>query len=233
MSLIETSVHMDRATVVAWYAQKSHRLAKLIEGLHRAASRSCGSGFTPRPPSDVHATILGLEEPAPNVPRDLGGVLRYLASEFERRPLEVQFGGFADTDRRMLSRGRTFRERSLCMQGERLVLIGWPMAPAPSPRLGDIRRRCERYGFRHKYHQQPEDLDPDVYLVVGDMANPSPAAAAGLVERLRREILATPVRVSLTVDDVILVEYADTRLQAATSTWWPISGGIPRPRRGC
>ena len=46
---------------------------------------------------------------------------------------------------------------------------------------------------------------------------------AGLVERLRREVLATPVRVPLVVGDVALVEYADPRLPAATSRWWPIT----------
>ncbi len=215
-------VETDRATVVAWYGNKPPPLAQLIGSLHRSAARWCGSGFVPRPVPDVHATVLGLE--SSGAPRDLDGVLRHLATEFERVPVDVQFGGFADTDRRMSSRGQTLHERSLGLWAGHLVLIGWPMAPEPSPRLGEIRRSCERFGFRHKYHRgpdvlDPDVLDPDVYLVVGDVAEPR----AGLVERLRREVLATPVRVPLVMGDVVLVEYVDARLPASTSRWWPVT----------
>jgi hypothetical protein len=207
----------DRATVVAWYGDKPAGLAELVLELQRAARWACGPGFAPRPLADVHATILGLETGVPGVERDLEGLVRYLVAELEREPLDVQFGGFADTDRRMLSSGETLYRRSLVMQGPRLVLIGWPMAPGPSPRLGEIRRGGDSYGFRHKYHLQPADLDADVYLVVGDIVGPEQAGAAERVERMRREVLATPVRVSLTVADVSLVEYVDARLPAGTS----------------
>ncbi len=151
-------------TVVAWYGDKPACLVELVTGLQRVARQVLGSEFAPRPPADVHATILGLETPVPGVRSDVDGLKRYLAAEID-----------------------------------------------------------ERYGFRHKYHRRPEDLDADVYLVVGDIAEPERAGAAGLVERMRREVLATPVRLLITVDDVSLVEYVDSTLPAATSG--------PRPLR--
>lgn len=212
---------MDRATVVAWYGATPRALSGLLERVHRAALRSPGAGFVARPVAEVHATILGLES-TPSRTQDLDGVLRHLAAEFRGDPLDVQFGGFADADRRLDSRGLGLGERTVGVWGGQLVLVGWPMAPDPSPRLGEIRRRCERFGFRHKYHQRPDDLDPDAYLVLGDVAGPAPE----LVARLR-EVLAAPVRVPLTVDDIALVEYADPRLPAASSRCRPLAALAP------
>jgi hypothetical protein len=219
---MERPAETDRATVVAWYGPKPSPLPQLIERLHRAAAGWCGAGFVPRPVPEVHATVLGLEPAASDTPRDRDGVLRHLVAEFGRAPFDVQFGGFAATDRRMLSRGQTLHERSLGLRGEHLVLIGWPMASQPTPRLGEIRRSCERFGFQHKYHCGPYDLDPDVYLVVGEVAGTSD----GLVERLRGEVV-TPVRIPLLVGDVALVEYTDPRLPSATSRWWPVTDLAP------
>ena len=209
--------------MVAWYGAKAAALSTLVEGLQRSAREICGPGFTPRPAADVHATVLGLETPT-GARRDLDGLLRHLGQELGRAPLDVQFGGFAADDQRMFSRGATMHDRSLVLQGNTVVLVGWPVTPAPSPRLGEIRRRCEQYGFRHKYHRQAEDLDADVYLVLGEVPDPVPP---GLVERLRDAAPAAPVRVRLAADDVSLVEYVDPRLPRATSTT------LPMPRDGC
>ncbi|HEY0814570.1 MAG TPA: hypothetical protein VGE11_14925 [Pseudonocardia sp.] len=214
---------MDRATVVGWYGIKPGGLADLLSAVQQAVGTVVGHGFTPRPPTDLHATIIGLETGVEGAAPDLDGLVRYLAAELEREPLDVQFGGFADTDRRMRSGGETLYRRSLVLQGTALVLVGWPMAPGPSARLGEIRRRCERYGFRHKYHRRPQDLDADVYLVVGDIAEP--ARAAELVDRVRREVLATAVRVALKAADLSLVEYLDPRLPVATSRRRPLVTG--------
>lgn len=223
--MITASVGPARATVVAWYRDQPVGLTQLADSLQRAARTCIGEAFTPRPLPDLHATILGLESPVPGACRDLDGVLRHLVAEFEQEPVDVQFGGFADADRRMLSRGKILRERSLVLQGTTLVLIGWPMAPGPSARMGEIRRRCERYGFRHKYHRQAADLDADIYLALGDIGDPAQAGPVEVVERLRREVLATAVRVPLTAEVVSLVEYVDARLPAATSTWRPLAPG--------
>lgn len=208
--------------MVAWYANRPASLTELVNRLQQAAVRRCGAGFAPRPLEQVHATLLGLELPVPGGRRDLDGVLRYLVAEFEREPLDVQFGGFPDTDRRLLSAGKTRYERSLVVQGTRFVLIGWPVAPAASSRVGDIRRQAQRFGFRHKYHPRPDDLDPDVYLVLGDIAESARAGMGELAERLRREELDTAVLVPLTVDALSLVEYVDPRLPTATSVARPL-----------
>jgi hypothetical protein len=206
----------NRATVVAWYGDKPGALAELIARLQQEA----GPGFVPRPVPDVHATVVGIET-ASGSPPDLDGLLRYLVSEFGRDPLDVQFGGFAATDRRLLSRGQTLYERTVGVWGDKVVLIGWPVAPQPTWRLGAIRRRCEEFGFRHKYHRGPDDLDPDVYVVLGELVDA--AGAAELVERLRGAALETPVRVRLDAEAIALAEYTDPRLPAATTVRRPIA----------
>ena len=225
--LINGSVDLDRATVVAWYANRPASLTELVDRLQQAAVRRCGAGFAPRPLEEVHATLLGLELPVPGGRRDLDGVLRHLAGEFLREPLDVQFGGFPDTDRRPLSAGKTRYERSLVVAGTRFVLIGWPIPPARFSRVGDVRRQAERFGFRHKYHPRPDDLDVDVYLVLGEIAESAQPGMAELGERLRREVLDTPVLVPLRVDALSLVEYVDPRLPAATSVRRSLGSGPP------
>jgi hypothetical protein len=205
---------LHRSTVVAWYGDKPSDLAELVRRLQQETGRCCG--FVPRPVPDVHATILGLETAV--APRDLDGLLHHLVDAFDGDPLDIRFGGFGATDRRLTSRGRTLDERTLGVWGEKLVLIGWPVTPAPSPRLAEIRRGCEEFGFRHKY-----DRDPDAYLVLGELDDPAGVDTAGLVERLRGAVLTTPVRVRLDVDALALVEYVDPRLPAATSRRWPIA----------
>ena len=141
----------------------------------------------------------------------------FLAVELRRAPLELRFGGFS-AEETFRSRGRPLRERSALLDGERAVVIGWPVEHGrPTTRLGELRRDCARFGVIHKYHRGTTALDPDAYLVIGAVDGPRPGAADAV-----RTAIDRPTSVRLTAEDVSLVRYVDPALPRASSTWRPI-----------
>jgi hypothetical protein len=202
-------------TVVAFYGPKPDDLSALLASVQQAFAGALGAAFRPRPVDDVHATVIGLED-APGCADD---VAAFLAAELRRAPLEIRFGGFsaAETFR---SRGRPLRERSALLDGERAVVIGWPVEHGrPTARLGELRRDCARFGVIHKYHRGTSALDPDAYLVLGDVDADVPPGAA---EAVRAAALGLPTSVRLTASDVSVVNYVDPALPRESSTWRPL-----------
>ena len=207
-------VDASRSSVVAYYGDPPAVLAALVERLQAAVGRRVGAGFVARPITEVHATIIGLEHvrAAGRRPYPARPLLQHLVRTFTEHPLQLQFGGFAAADRRLLRRGSTLHERTVTTGPAGLVLIGWPVrdgpdGPLPLPALAEIRRGCEEFGVRHRYHLDGAPDDPDAYLVIGGIGDvDSPTLAAGLHE-LRRELATAPVRVPLGVPDLCLVEY--------------------------
>lgn len=202
-------------TVVAFYGPKPDALGALIGSVQQAFAEALGAAFRPRPVDDVHATVIGLED----VPGCADDVAAFLADEL-RRPLDLQFGGFSAGET-VRSRGRPLRERSALLDGERAVVIGWPVEHGrPTARLGELRRDCARFGVIHKYHRGTTALDTDAYLVVGAVEPDVPRS--GVVEAVRATALERPTSVRLTASDVSLVRYVDPALPRESSTWRPL-----------
>ena len=158
----------SRSTVVAWYETLPEELALLVERVQVGAGRLLGDTFTPRDPTQVHATLIGLESaPAPFDPAPLAAHLREALSP----PWTIRFGGFAPGDRRWRSRGLPLHERMVGVYGSKVVLIGWPIVGGEPQRiLAELRLRCAEFGVTHSYGD-----DPDVYLVLGEVTG-APAA---------------------------------------------------------
>ena len=203
-----------RSTVVAWYDDLPDGLAWLVARIQTAAAGFLGAAFTARDPAQVHATLVGLERaPRPFDPGSLAAHLRAVLA----RPLTIQFGGFAAADRRLLSRGRPLYERGFSIRDGRAVLMGWPVdGDGPGSVLAQVRQGCAAFGVTHRY-----GLDPDVYLVVGDVTRTD--GAEPLEAAVRAELAGTAVPVPLAADDLCLVTYADPALPRASSTWVPLS----------
>ena len=203
-------------TVVAFYGPKPDALGALIGSVQQAFAEALGGAFRPRPVDDVHATVIGLED-APGCADD---VAAFLATELRRAPLDLRFGGFSGEET-FRSRGRPLRERSALLDGERAVVIGWPVEHGrATARLGELRRDCARFGVIHKYHRGTTALDPDAYLVVGNVE--SNVSREGVVEAVRATALGRPTSVRLTASDVSLVRYVDPALPRASSIWRPL-----------
>jgi hypothetical protein len=227
-------VDARRATVVAFYGGLPGALDELVARLQARAAAHLGSIFEARPRAQVHATVIGLETaPAPAGPDrsrfDAAPLLAHLVATFAEHPLDIQFGGAAREDGRWPSRGASRYERSFLCGPAGVVLIGWPVGPAgdetvPLPTLATIRRGCEPFGARHRYHVEPGSEDPDAYLVIGRLTAPPGPAAADLADAVRSELAAAPVRVRLGPEQLSLVEYTDTALPVASSRRRPLVG---------
>ncbi|MDP9792124.1 hypothetical protein J2S43_000636 [Catenuloplanes nepalensis] len=221
---------------MAFYGEKPEPLATLMAGV-QALAASHLPGFRPRPLPEVHATLIGLEHPTRKVTdADLPPFVRHLRTSLDRAGMIVQFGGFADGDHPIRSRGRSLYERSFLVSEVSVVLIGWPVDAGgrPASALDTLRRSCQDFGFRHRYHARPGDQDPDCYLVIGQVPDADPARVAAGEAAIRDELAAAPpVRVALGLGDVRFVRYKSTTLAAGTSKAHPIdqmSMEMPEPR---
>jgi hypothetical protein len=204
-------------TVVAFYGPKPEKLGTLIATAQHALSKTLGTAFRPRPVDDVHATIIGLED----APEAADEVAAFVGATLRAAPLDLQFGGFPKAETALLSRGLTLHERSVVLGGRPAVVIGWPVEHGrPTARLGELRRDCARFGVVHKYHRGTTALDPDAYLVVGDLEPAIDLEVLAEAERaVRAAVLDRPTHVRLTASDVSLVRYVDPALPRASSTW--------------
>ena len=225
------------ATIIAYYgADRPPPLTELLQTVRERLVEGVGAAFRPRPPADLHATVVGLE----NAGRaDLPGLCSYLLERLGRFPLCVQFGGFADRDHRFTSRGSRPFDRALTVGGDKVVLIGWPVDDAgePTGELDALRRALGEFGAHHRYFDTPDATDPDAYMVLGELSAPPNGALTQCLAACRAFLAATPCRVPLTADDVRLATYADPRLPAASTATWPLGsvvtagpGTSPPPR---
>jgi hypothetical protein len=208
------------ASVVAHYGPKDAALAHWLRQVQRQITAEAGGAFRPRPIVDIHFTVLGLEFAMREVgPTDIDGLMSRLRNELTP-PLVVQFGGWHDDDRDFLSRGRTLRERTFSVDGENCVVIGWPierrrLGGMAVKALAGVRRAAEDYGFRHRYHAEGADDDPDAYMVIGMMPSGS---ADNVAEALRHYLSGHPITLSCGVDDISVVIYKTTELSWTTSS---------------
>jgi hypothetical protein len=213
------TIDPSRSTVVAWYDRLPDDLDRLVARVHDTAAAALGGAFAPRDPAQVHATVIGLERAAS--PFDPGPLAAHLHAALAR-PLVVRFG-FAPSDTRLRSRGRSLHERSFTAGPGPAVLVGWPVVDGvPDTRLADVRDGCAALGVTHRYGR-----DPDVHLVVGEVVGAPPGRVAGLEAAVRRALADRPVRVPLSLDDLSLVTYADTALPRASTRWRPLRPPVP------
>jgi hypothetical protein len=218
-------VNPRSTTVVAWYERLPDGLDRLVARIQALAAARLGAAFAARDPAQVHATVIGLERaPDPFDPVPLAEHLQAVLSP----PLAIQFGGFAPSDRRMMSRGLPLHDRAFGLRDGRAVLMGWPVVDGePRPAVADVRAGCAALGVTHRYGR-----DPDVYLVVGDLATVPPDRLGALEAAVRAELARDAVRVPLSVDDLSLVTYADPALPRTSSTWRPLAAkACPAERR--
>jgi hypothetical protein len=215
-------------TLVAWYGDQPTAVAAWIEAT-QACLTSLVPGFVPYRPAQVHATIVGLEGR-----REASGEIvsaNFEALRGERRrleigallerlsrgplPMPIRIGGYAaDGSPPFLSRGRHPYERSFFFAGDTAVAIGWPRDPARPQPLGRWRRELETAGALHKYHLTPDDLDDDLFFVLGRVrrAEIREDALARVTREVRERMADSPIEVVLAARALYLAGYVDPTL---------------------
>jgi hypothetical protein len=136
-------------------------------------------------------------------------------------PLTVRLGGHRpEVPAAFTSRGMHPFERSFSVQGNALVLMGWPADTVKNGDtarpLDDLRRALNGAGFLHRYHKAPDAVDNDFYMVVGHHRD-APDTALQRVAGLVRAYLADhPVDVTVGAAQIRIIAADTTTLDPAT-----------------
>lgn len=206
------------ASVVAYYGEKHTELKDLISDAQEHVGRALAGHFCPRDPYEVHATIIGLENPKPGA--RMGDLLQYLRDEFDQA-MTIQFGGFAARGSDSLrSRGLPLYQRSFTISGGDVMLMGWPVQDGDATTALDaVRRQCDGLGFTHKWYSDAYPVDPDCYLSLGRLvATVGEEAVEACEQHLREFLSGDGIQVPLAREDVSIVLYEDRSLARASST---------------
>jgi len=243
-------------TLISLYGSKTGNLAAAIARCQEIADRTVGAAFTPYDMHQIHATIIGLERhhpPADNanfskhrdhdVAMDFAGFLAYLRG-CEYIPFRVQVGGFANRDYSFTSRNKPPYERSFSVQGDKVVVMGWPVRGEPiaaspgtpaaraqeartyPPTLDAIRRAAQSFGILHPYHRTDADVDNDLFFRIG-LIRPeatTPSAVRALEMQVRQLLSAQrPLVIEVRLGDIYLAAYDDDRLPVSTTRVWSLA----------
>ena len=237
---------MTQVTLVSLYGEKRSALAALITQCQQFVTNAVGAAFTPYDVRQIHATITGLEariaSPAYNanfarhrgrdVVMDFDGFFVYLR-ECGQIPFEVQIGGFGNRHYPFTSRNTIPYKRSFSVQGEKVVVMGWPIRGEPSRRLpatpaastqeariypatlDAIRHAAQQFGILHDYHRTLTDIDNDLFFRIGiiDSKSLAPAATSTLESQVRHYLSTRPpLVIEIHLDDIYIAAYEDSRL---------------------
>ncbi len=157
------------------------------------------------------------------------GFLRYLrgCGHFS---LQVQIGGFQDRTYPFTSRNARPYERSFSIQGDRAVVMGWPIRGEPMSvpettfedlvresriypmTLDAVRRAAQGFGILHGYHEKLTDIDNDLFFRIGLVNEKAVALGSvpALEQRMRQWLSQEkPLIVEITLDEVFVAAYDD------------------------
>jgi hypothetical protein len=222
-----------QVTLVAHYGDKSAVLSNLVGHLHGRLRDLLGPAFRPYELEQVHGTVIGLEgcrlgrhlkNQNSGVPMDLRGLMEFLRGpRFQSIP--VRIGGFH-------SRGEyPFRSRdvhpylrSFSIQDEFVMARGWPHEGGSFPNsLDRLRRACQEFGVRHKWHRMEGEVDNDFFFVLGklDRSATDPGVLESSTRMIRSELASrAETLLEITRDTLRLVGYVDRQLPRKTSCWF-------------
>jgi hypothetical protein len=227
-------------TLVAFYGEKPPELHRLLDVCQKRIAEALGSRFSPLAVHQIHATIVGLErlhEPGlknramaryrgAGRDMDIPGYLEELLRG-SYLPFQVRFGGFGAGDDPFRSRGERPFQRSIFLEDDKAVLIGWPVRAGAYPdTLERLRRRAQVYHILHAYHRTAEDRDNDFYLRLGtvDARSVTAAERASVERRLRDELSRAGMTVlEVGVWNLCLAAYDDETLPPGSTTVHPIT----------
>lgn len=247
-----------QVTLVSLYGRKTNSgLARLIAQCQQEVTSALSTAFTPYNEDQVHATIVGLERGSSD------GFSNHNFKEFRKRdqtmafdgfleylrisghfPLQVQIGGFQDRTYPFTSRNARPYERSFSIQGDKVVLMGWPVrgepkcGPEATPEdlisesriypmtLDVLRRAAQGFGILHGYHRALTDVDNDLFFRIGLVGEKTvPLGSLLVLEQRMRQLLSQerPLIVEITLDDVFVAAYDDSTLPRTSTHIWPVT----------
>ena len=249
---------MTQMTTVALYGEKSGDFAGLITRCQGLVRSVLGDSFQPYDLAQIHATIFGLERKSASalynanfsryrgldLVMNLEGILGYLRS-CDHFPLQVQIGGFGNRDYPFVSRQARPYQRSFSIQGDKVVMMGWPIRGGPFPRplgtssaLADeaklypltlevIRQAAQAYGVLHAYHRERTDVDNDLFFRIGlliDQLSLPEKVGATLEAEVRRFLsIQPPLVLDIHLEQVSVALYEEDTLPTSSTRVWSLA----------
>jgi hypothetical protein len=242
-----------QATIVAHYGPKPDAVATWLTGCLGMLRALVGTHFEGYEIDQIHGTLIGLERDDRHAgtfrnrnfqvlrgiraEMDFDGLLPALRFAFDS-PLLVQIGGFAPGDDPFRSRGLRPFDRSFSIQGNKAVVMGWPVRssstndarPSFDHREGRSRRYpdslhrirldMQSHGVLHAYHARPRDFDNDFYFRIGTLSDCTPLTSR-VVSRTevaaRKWLAAHPLFIEIRLGDLSVAFYEKTELPRATT----------------
>lgn len=248
---------MRQVTLVALYGQKPPVLSELIAECQKQIASELGEKFHSYDVSQIHATIIGLERIIGsaglnlnlNKHRNMRGRMNFegllsLIREGGIFPFQIQIGGFQNRDYPFVSRGQRPYERAFSIQGDKTVLMGWPIQGQPFADVGtdmvkliqegriyptvldNIRRASQHLNIFHAYHRLLTDVDNDFYFRIGLTDNsPLDPLQRQKVEDAIRQFLSIikPIVIEVTSENVYIASYKDETLPLTSTNAWSVS----------
>ncbi|NER30658.1 MAG: hypothetical protein F6J89_24335 [Symploca sp. SIO1C4] len=247
---------MRQVTLISLYGEKSLELVNLIRHCQKMIAGITGIEFIPYELPQIHATILGLEQvigtPMHNSnlakyqslskKMDVCGFINWLQRS-EYVPFQIQIGGFDNCGYDFTSRGQRPYERSFSLQGDKAVIMGWPIrhpplgetssnkSNLPQPTsyypntLDQIRKAAQSFNILHAYHRTSADVDNDFYFRIG-LFNPDTLdnSSKESLEKDIRDFLSTttPIIVKLTPANLYVASYDDEKLPVNSTKLWSL-----------
>jgi hypothetical protein len=227
-----------QATLVSFYGKKPEPLKNFIVACQNKVLEAIGGSFLPYELEQVHGTIIGLEgvrdaEKIKNANFEASlaqerwidpiELLTFLQSN-ELRSISVEIGGYSSVFKEFSSRGEVPFKRSFSIQGDIVVIMGWPLAAEKGHYLLDnYRRSFNEVNVLHKWHRRPAEIDDDFYLVLGRVRSLDEEAKVHLVD-IMRHYLSTQNSISVAIEKKYLsiVGYIDPQLPCSTSCELPL-----------
>jgi hypothetical protein len=249
---------MTQMTLVALYGEKSSDFAALIARCQDLVRSVLDLGFRPYDPYQIHATIFGLERKIPSalynanfaryrgrdLVMNLEGILDYLrrCSHF---PLQIQIGGFGKRDYPFVSRRAGPYQRSFSIQGNKVVMMGWPIRGRPFPMppgtpsalvgeaklypltLEVIRHAAQAHGVLHAYHRERTDVDNDLFfrigLLIDQLSLPEKVGATLEAEARRFLSIQPPLVLDIHLEQVSVALYEEDTLPRSSTRVWSLA----------
>jgi len=247
---------MKQTTLISLYGEKGSDFATLIERCQESMRTVPGIVFTPYDSAQIHGTIVGLEGKSGSrlcnanftryrgrdVLMDLDGLLNYLRT-CGHIPLEIQIGGYGKREYPFASRSAIPYERSFSIQGDKVVMMGWPVRGNPFqlppatpcgwvqeaslyPRTLDvIRHAAQSFGVLHAYHRRLNDVDNDLFFRIGVVDPKSPTERMLSVLDEVRQFLSEqpPVVLEIGLDELFVAAYEDDTLPSSSTQVWSLT----------
>jgi hypothetical protein len=229
-------------TLVSLYGQKQPELVRLIRLLQAELHNQLGEAFTAYRMEQVHGTIIGLEGTRTNAgivntnlysatgesrTIDFQGLFRFLLNT-PMFPMKIRIGGFLqDGEYPFTSRGQHPYIRSFTLQGSHAIVIGWPVKNRTYPMsLDQLRRQCANYNVLHKYHENENNIDNDLFFVLGRIDRDSvPEKKAESIQDSVRRLLSSrePLHMLIEKERLSVVAYKDRQLPTSSSAGYSLT----------